>query len=248
VIAIIGMRESTPDAEEFAFALASDVAKAGAVVVSGGAVGIDTAAHRGALEAGRTWVVAPNGRGVVFPRENAPLFDRVAASDGAMIWPFPDGTACLPACFLRRNGLLVALADVVVVVQAGVASGTLHAAKEARRIGRPVWAVPGPPWNEKFTGCLSLLEQHGARMMTSRSAFVHKVEGEIRQLSLFTTPTFADPVVSALFEACAAEPRHIDEIAFRARVCASAAATGLLTLSLENVLVEGPAGFYRRAN
>jgi DNA processing protein len=255
-VAIVGTREPTDDAAAFAFELAGAVARCGGVVVSGGAVGIDTAAHRGALEAaGRTWVVAPTGRGKVFPAENAPLFDAVAATDGAMVWPFADGSQPIPGAFQKRNAVLAALADVLVVVQAGTPSGALNAAASARRLGRPLWVVPGPPWQPKFTGCLHLLAAGaggGARMLASVESFLRAADLDQAQLGLplpmpRSAPRFDDPALAALYEACSTDARHLDEIALRARVCTSAAATGLLTLALENVLLEGPDGFFRRA-
>ena len=93
VVAIVGTR--SPDAAPCAFArsLAASVVARGGVVVSGGAAGIDAAAHEGAMDAGgRTWVVAGTGQGEVYPKEHAPLFERVVASGGAMVWPFAPGT------------------------------------------------------------------------------------------------------------------------------------------------------------
>ena len=113
---------------------------------------------------------------------------------------------------------------------------------------------------------LTFLENHGARMLTSIGAFLRAL-GLVRPGAPDTpgkrvptrtrwdsppssrpAPVFGDPVQAALFEACTVEARHVDEIALRARVCAPLATTGLLTLALENVLLEGPEGFYRRAD
>jgi DNA processing protein len=255
-VAIVGTREPSAPASQFAFDLASALARAGVVVVSGGALGIDAAAHRGALSAGgRTWVVAPTGRGRCFPEEHAELFLQVASGTGAMIWPFPVGMEALRANFHRRNGILVALADVVTVVQAGAPSGTLNALAWARRLGRPIWAVPGPPWDPQFVGCRGAIDG-GARVLTSIAGFLRALDLDTEQLGLpLDSPPprsvrevrISDPAGKAVWSVCTTTPRHIDEIAADARVCMSTAATQLLTLALENVLVEGPEGFYRRA-
>jgi hypothetical protein len=109
-IAIVGTREPIPEARELAYELGRAVAAAGAVVVSGGAVGIDRAAHEGALAAdGVTLAVVGTGKDHVFPAEHADLYERIAASRGAMVWPFPDDRGPRTAGFLRRNGVLVAL-------------------------------------------------------------------------------------------------------------------------------------------
>ena len=152
-VAIVGARNCSPEASRFAYEVAGAVARSGAVVISGGAVGIDAAAHRGALAAGgRTWAVCATGRGACFPKEHAALFDEIARGPSAMIWPFVDGTSALPNNFIFRNGILVALADAVVIVEAGIPSGTYSAASLARKQGRPVWAVAGPPWDPRFAG------------------------------------------------------------------------------------------------
>ncbi len=162
VVAIVGSRVATPAAAEFAHDLASTLGRLGVVVVSGGALGIDAAAHRGTLAAGgRTWAVAGTGHGVVFPEQHAGLFDEIALGPGAMIWPFaPDYRH--RSAFLARNRVLVALADAVVVVQAGFPSGALRAASCARTLGKRSWVVPasrpgnlGPPLTSTARGSCS---------------------------------------------------------------------------------------------
>jgi DNA processing protein len=264
-VAIVGTREPTIEAAQFAFELAAALARAGAVVVSGGALGIDAAAHRGALAAGgRTWAVAATGRGHCFPAEHSDLYRQIGSGPGAMLWPFADDIPARPGNFPRRNGVLVALANAVVIVQAGAPSGTLNAASWARKQGRNLWAVPGPPWDPSFTGCRAAIEA-GARPLLSITALLAELElpGAQLGLQLGSDPTpgarppppypdrppprIDDAPGQALWGACTAQPRHLDQIAEDARVCASIAATRLLTLALENVLVEGPEGFYRRA-
>jgi DNA processing protein len=260
----VGARECCADAAQFAFELAAAVARSGAVVVSGGALGVDAAAHRGALAVGgRTWAVCATGRGVCFPKEHAGLYAEIASGPGAVLWPFRDGMAALPGNFLYRNGVLVALADAVVIVEAGIPSGTYSAASLARKQGRPIWAVAGPPWDARFAGCRKAIED-GARVVTSTEALLAALgladDTRSSQLPLLEAsprrpaspsppplPAHLGSLERSLAETCSAEPRHIDEIASRSRVCARDAATGLLTLALENVVVEGPEGFFRRA-
>src|SRR5882672_3493759 len=113
VVAIIGSRSPTLPAARLARDLARDLAAIDAVVVSGGALGIDGAAHRGTMRAGgRTWAVAPTGHALCFPPEHEELFAKIAEGPGAMIWPFPPGYSHTSA-FLTRNRILVALSDAV---------------------------------------------------------------------------------------------------------------------------------------
>src|SRR6185369_346651 len=105
------------DARAFAHTLAGAIAGAGGVVVSGGAHGIDAAAHRGAMEAGgRTLCVAATGHARLFPADHAPLYEEIVKSGGAMIWPFSPETRAWTPTFRARNRVLVSLADVVVIV------------------------------------------------------------------------------------------------------------------------------------
>jgi DNA processing protein len=254
--AIVGSRQATSDACAFARDLAGALARAGAVVVSGGALGIDTAAHRGALDAGgRTWAVAGTGCDHCFPPENAALFDEIARGPGAMLWPFAPASIARSGAFVLRNRVLVALSDGVVVAQAGLPSGALHAAGCARAQGKPLWVVPAPPWANRFEGSRLLLDQ-GARPLTSIDAFFQASEISSVDVPAFPGPTASvattpawmpeDPIQIAILQHVSAVPRHMDEIATRAQLDVPRAAVALLTLALEAVVVEDPPGFFRR--
>jgi DNA processing protein len=247
VVAVVGSRKATTEAKLFAGELAGRLAQAGAVVVSGGAFGIDCAAHLGALVyGGRTWVVAGTGSRNCFPEKHAPLYEAVAAGPGAMIWPFEPRVCARTWTFLNRNWVLVGLADAVVVVQAGEQSGALHAAGCAQRLSKPVWVVPAAPWSGKaFKGSLELLASGKARPLTSVEGFVQSVRrcGTRPRQAL---PRTLSTEESAIFAATSSGASHLDEIAARAHASAQAASAALLTLALENVVVEGPPGFFRR--
>jgi DNA processing protein len=251
-VAIVGSRRATLEAAQFARELARGLATAGAVIVSGGAFGIDAAAHQGALDAkGRTWVVAATGHERCCPRAHAPLFATIARGPGAMIWPFSPRYAHRSG-FLARNRLLVALADAVVVVQAGRPSGALHAASWARKLNKPLWVVPTPPWPpwpEKFRGSHRLLDE-GARPLTSidpllRSLGLAAAEAASGVARLVLNRPLSE-AESAVLAISSAVPLHTDAIAGRAGLSPQVTAFALLTLALEDVVVEGPPGFFRR--
>ena len=153
-IAVVGTREPTAEALQFTATLVGDLVKAGVVVLSGGAKGIDAAAHRAAMDAGGlTVVVAPSGWNRPYPVEHAELFHEIVDRGGGHLSiAEPDRTAANHQ-FFARNGVMVALSRAVVVVQAGYRSGARNAAKHARRIGRPVFAVPSCPWVSRGQGC-----------------------------------------------------------------------------------------------
>ena len=158
-VAIVGGRRATPLRAAVARSLASGLAAAGWTVVSGGAVGVDAAAHQGALDAGGTTVaVLGCGLDVAYPRANQALLARVRAEGGTLLSEHPPGARPLPANFVPRNRLIAALAAAVVVVEAASASGSLSTARAAGSRGRGrVLVVPGAPWDPGAAGCNELI-------------------------------------------------------------------------------------------
>ena len=143
VVAVVGARNCTPAGREMASALGAALARAGACVVSGGARGIDAAAHRGALDAGgRTVVVLGSGIDVAYPKQNRGLLD-AARELGAVVSEYPPGTPAEPFRFPARNRIVAALGSAVVVVEGAEGSGSMITADHALEMGRDVLAVPG---------------------------------------------------------------------------------------------------------
>ncbi|HTC31513.1 MAG TPA: DNA-processing protein DprA [Candidatus Acidoferrum sp.] len=156
-VAIVGTRAATPYGRRLARTFARQLGAAGCCIVSGLALGIDTAAHEGALEAGAPTVgVLGGGHAQFFPRRNAPLAARMIASGGAVLSPFPPQQPAEPWRFLARNAIVAALADAVVVIEAPGRSGALNTAGwAAPRI--PVLAVPGDVDRLHVAGCHALI-------------------------------------------------------------------------------------------
>lgn len=179
-LAIVGTRTACEEALAFTRHLAAVATRAGLVVVSGGALGVDGAAHRGALEAGgATLCVVPCGPDGVTPPAHEGLFLDIARGPGCLLWPFEVGVRPGPPEFFQRNGVLVALSRALVLIQAGVRSGALNATGWARRLGRPVYVVGAPPWaqwRESFAGNLREL-QRGGRLLTSAEELVARLTG-----------------------------------------------------------------------
>jgi DNA processing protein len=173
-IAIVGARRATPYGLEVAAQLARDLAARGVTIVSGFARGVDSAAHRAALDAGgRTLAVLGCGIDVVYPPENRRLADAVAAC-GALVTQFPPGTAPLPYHFPTRNRTLAALALGVVVVEAAARSGSLSTAGFAGDLGREVYAVPGKITSPTSAGVHRLLRD-GARLVENWTDIVQEL-------------------------------------------------------------------------
>jgi DNA processing protein len=156
-VAIVGSRAASGNGVATAARLARELAAAGLAVVSGGAIGIDAAAHRGALEAGGiTIAVLGCGLDIAYPARNRRLFAAICASGGALVSPYAMGVPPRGYHFVRRNRIIAGLADVVVVVEAGLASGALHTAMAARQYGRVLCATPHTP------GCEQLIAEGAA--------------------------------------------------------------------------------------
>jgi DNA processing protein len=158
-VAVVGGRRASPLRRAAARSIGGGLARAGWCVVSGGAVGVDAAAHTGALEAGgRTVVVLGCGQDVPYPRANTGLFARVRAAGGTLTSEHPPGAQPRAAHFLPRNRLIAALSTAVVVVEAAAGSGSLSTARAAgsRGLGH-VLVLPGAPWDPGAAGCNQLI-------------------------------------------------------------------------------------------
>lgn len=165
-VAVVGARASTPYGEHVAAELAAGLSERGFTVVSGGAYGIDGAAHRAALAVqGSTVAVLAGGVDRLYPPGNERLLGRLVEC-GALVSEVPPGSAPTRWRFLKRNRLIAALARVTVVVEAAWRSGAISTAGEADRLLRPVAAVPGPVTSAASAGCHRLLREHGAVCVT----------------------------------------------------------------------------------
>lgn len=166
-VALVGARASTAYGEGVAADLAADLAAEGLTVVSGAAYGIDGAAHRAALTtSGRTIAFLAGGVDRAYPRGHGALLDRIAGSGG--VWSeTPCGSAPTKWRFLSRNRLIAAMADAVVVVEAGWRSGSLNTAAHAATLGRALGAVPGPVTSAASAGCHRILREFDGVCVTS---------------------------------------------------------------------------------
>jgi DNA processing protein len=190
------------------------------------------------------------------------LFDRVLAQGGALVARVPDPTPPTPPRFLQRNWILAALTEATLVIQAGLISGARSTAAAARRLGRTLCVVPQAPWDERGLGCalelargahpvcgvadlLAALGRPAPLPRRTRSKSRGAQAGAL-PLSPVAEPPAIGPTEAALLAALGDEPVHIDEACERAGLSAWVAAGALLTLTLRAVVVEGPAGFFRR--
>lgn len=150
LVAIVGARAASRTGCDHAHALAEDLGRGGAAIVSGGAFGIDAAAHEGALAIGApTFAVLGCGTDVVYPDRHADLFGRITAS-GGLLSEYPPGTQPRKGQFPARNRIIAGLAQAVIVVEAAMRSGALITARLSRSLGRLLFAVPGSPGTDAY--------------------------------------------------------------------------------------------------
>ena len=250
-IAIVGSRRATAYGRRVATEFAHDFARRGVEVVSGGARGIDTCAHRGTLDGGgRTVAVIGSGLRDPYPPDNRELFERVAAS-GAVISEFPLEVGPRPENFPRRNRLIAALSVAVVVVEAAARSGSSITAGHALDYGRDVMAVPGPVSSPLSEGCHRLIQQ-GAKLVQNAGEVLEELSPLYRAALTPSSPAAKPPVLPSLTgdEAAVAgllddpEPCHIDVLAEKAPFGVGRLQAALFSLTLRGVVDALPGGYY----
>src|SRR5688572_9221976 len=237
-VAIVGSRAASSVAIETARRLATDLAARGITVVSGLARGVDSSAHRGALETGRTIAVLGSGVDHIYPHEHIELADRIA-STGLVISEYPPGTPPLPFHFPMRNRLISGLSRAVVVIEANEKSGSLITAGCALEQGREVMAVPGNVLSGRNRGGHALLKD-GAKIVETADDIVEGLgwdpsadRSNKSEASSSATAGSADPVLRAM---AADEPYDLDMLASRSGLDARRLLPRLIELELAGLV------------
>ncbi|MET0398088.1 MAG: DNA-processing protein DprA [Longimicrobiaceae bacterium] len=266
-VGIVGTREPTDYGRQTAMQLAGDLARAGYAVVSGMAKGIDAAAHAGALGAGGETVgVLGHGIDLTYPRDNARLFAAMRER-GLLVTELPPGAEPLAGNFPRRNRLISALSEGVLVVEMAARSGAQHTVGYALEQGKEVFAVPGPIGSPMSAGTNQLLKE-GARVVTSAEDILEELRGVGRTSAArparaaasrpsldpgFHTspPAPLQPEGLSADEAQAwaalgAEPLHVDQVAAAAGLAPGGVLAALLGLELRGAAEQLPGKRYRR--
>ncbi len=245
-VAVVGTRAATGYGRRLARDLGRDLGSAGCTILSGLALGIDTCAHEGALEAGAPTIgVLGGGHRRFFPRRNRALAERMLAGGGAVLSPWPPDEPAKPGQFLERNGVVAALADAVVVVEAPARSGALNTAGWAA--GRvPVLAIPGDVDRPHAAGCLALIRDgatlaRGARDVLEALNLPHEPLPLVRDRTAGLDP-LAQRVVALLAEG----ERDLDAIVDACDAPASSVMACLTLLEIEDIIERRGAARYAR--
>ncbi len=166
-VAIVGTRKATPEGKLFAKQIAKELASRGIIIVSGLALGIDAAAHEGALAGnGKTIAVLANGLDTIYPQQHYNLALKIVEKNGAIISEYPAGAPALKHHFLERNRIVSGLSIATIVIEAPIHSGSLVTARLAIEAGRDVLVAPGPIRHQNYKGS-HLLIRNGARLITN---------------------------------------------------------------------------------
>ncbi|MEY2633040.1 MAG: DNA-protecting protein DprA [Pseudomonadota bacterium] len=243
-LAIVGSRNATPGGLQTAENFAKTLAGAGLAIVSGLALGIDAAAHRGALAAeGTTVAVIGTGADRLYPARNRELAARILER-GVILSEFALGTPALAPNFPRRNRIIAGLSRGVLVVEAAMASGSLITARLAGEQGREVFAIPGSIHSPQSRGCHHLIKQ-GAKLVETAEDVLEELAWQRRTRPVATPEKAAEtphPVLAALGH----DPCTLDELALRTGLTADAILAFLLPLELEGRLASLPGNRYQR--
>ena len=246
-IAMVGTRQSTLYGRQTAERLARQLAASGVTVVSGGARGIDSASHEGALQSGgRTIAVLGTGLDIVYPAENVKLYQRIA-EQGAVITQFPFGRKGDKQSFPIRNRIVAGMTQGTAVVEANRASGALITANFATEYGRTVYAVPGRVDSPRSAGCHDLIKD-GAQLCESAEdvlaefAHLQAIEPEESELPM---PTLSHPE-QQIFNVLTHEEMQQDEIIRRSELPAAQVSVALLQLEMKKLIEQHPGRLFTR--
>lgn len=255
-LAIVGSRNPTPGGRDNAHEFARYLAQRGLGITSGLALGIDSAAHQGALDAdGITLAVMGTGPDRIYPARNRELAHRIAAN-GALVTEFPTGVSAQPANFPRRNRIISGLSVGTLVVEAGLRSGSLLTARAALDQGREVFAIPGSIHNPLARGCHALIRQ-GGKLVEQAQDILEELPPLGSTAAGSPPETEAAPPEEAapaldeeqlrVLEALGHDPTPVDIVVERSGLTADIVSSILLVLELEGYVTACPGGRYVRA-
>ena len=247
-IGVVGSRNATPQGIENALAFSRVLADAGFTIISGLALGIDAAAHEGALRSDApSGTIAIIGTGIdrMYPASNKKLAHLITCK-GCIISEFPLGTAATASNFPRRNRLIAGLSQACLVVEAAPASGSLITARLAGELGRDLFAIPGSIHAPQYKGCHALIKQ-GAKLVECAQDILEELrpQGSITPDVMPEAPS-DNPVHAPLLDALGHDPATLDQLISRSGLTADVVLAMLTELSLEGVVTNLPGGRYQR--
>ncbi|MCS6966332.1 MAG: DNA-processing protein DprA [Candidatus Kapabacteria bacterium] len=247
VLSIVGTRQCTLYGKLCAERFSEACVRAGAVVCSGLARGIDTIVHETALRAGgTTYAIVASGLDRIQPSIAARLARRIVEQGGAILSEYPPGTKALPAYFPQRNRIISGIARAVLVVESGIPGGALITAQFAFDQGRDVYAVPGNITSEKSMGTNMLIRRNIATPALSPEEFLADT-GLATLAPTPSTPGFSSAAEERLYHLLGGEPIHVDALAEQARLPVHEALAHLLELEFRGLVRQLPGKYFVRS-
>jgi DNA processing protein len=244
-VAVVGSRNPTAQGSDNARAFAQALSRAGLTVVSGLALGIDGAAHEGALDGpGSTVAVMGTGADRIYPARHRALAHRIA-SHGLLLTEYDLGMPPLPDNFPRRNRIIAGLARGTLVVEAALPSGSLSTARAAVEAGREVFAIPGSIHSPQSRGCHALIKQ-GAKLVESADDITSELRWGTTSAGTPRDDRAGAAAPSPLLDALGHDPATLDALAARTGLSAAELNARLLELELEGRVARLPGGLYQR--
>lgn len=247
-LAVVGSRNATPQGLSNAEGFSEAISNAGLCIISGMALGIDTAAHQGGLSGAAASIgVVGTGLDIVYPARNHVLAHRLA-KDGALISEFPLGTPAIGRNFPRRNRIISGMSQGCLVVEAALRSGSLITARQALEQGRDVLAVPGSIHSPLSKGCHALIKQ-GAKLVESTQDILDELDFQSSKNNGHSTEKtdVTSSIENAfLLEFFGHDVIDIDTLCVRSGLTAETVSAMLLTLELDGVIASLPGGYYQR--
>jgi DNA processing protein len=252
-VALVGSRQTTHYGIEVARKFGYQLAYVGVTVVSGGARGIDTAAHQGALSAkGRTICVLGTGINIVFPPENAELFARISES-GAVVSQYPFNRQADRQSFAIRNRIVAGMTLGTVVIEANLTSGALITSNFATEYGRQVFAVPGRIDSPRSKGCHDLIKKgaklcEGAEDILSEFEYLFPASNRpptVNETGILPTLTLSENE-QKVYDALDQEPTPMDDVIRACGLPASAVSVALLSLEMKRAVRQVPGKLFLR--
>ncbi|SUO94568.1 DNA-processing protein DprA [Suttonella ornithocola] len=268
-LGIVGSRQSTQGGEQFCASICANIVEKGIVITSGMALGIDGAAHRGALAAGgKTLAVVGTGLDRVYPARHRELAYQIV-ENGAIVSEFPIGTGVRQHHFPRRNRIISGLSLGVLVVEASIQSGSLITAKQAAEQGREVFAVPGSVFNPLSKGCHALIRE-GAKLTESAEDILEELlplalagqallntANDVENVNIKSVKDSSLPIEAEsdltpeqvqLLSAMGYDPCRVDDLLERLNLTIAEISAMLLMLELDGRVQSLPGGRFQRLN
>jgi len=247
-VSVVGTRRPSEYGRSMALKISRGLAERGLCVVSGGALGIDTCAHMGALQGGgRTIAVLGSGLDVPYPYHNEKLFDKIT-ENGAVISEFVPGTQPDAWRFPVRNRLISGLALGVLIVESRLTGGAMITATLAAEMGRDVWAIPGPTDNPPSEGPHVLIRE-GAKLIERAEDILEElgIEVESARRERPALPDNLTPEQKSIIQVLSLHPKHVDDIIGECKLSPAVASSTLTLLEMLGLVRRVPGNAYVRA-